>query len=270
MISNLKTKYKHIQAALLMGILTFLCLPGFAQQTGNIPVPSNFRRISAEAGSFSYWLRHTKLKKDKTVYLYNGQKKRNQGAQYAVLDISIGTRDLQQCADAVMRLYAEWQYSRKQYAKIIFLATDGTVMDYAAWRKGYRYQLKRQRLQKVKSAGISDSRAAFDDYLQTVFSFAGTLSLPKQLKPVTDAGDIRAGDVFVQGGSPGHAVIVMDVAVNPAGERRFLLAQSYMPAQSIHILKNPVANSPWYSNRFGNELVTPEWTFPGGTLYRWI
>jgi hypothetical protein len=259
-----------MKSILFISFFTFIFIPGFAQQqTRNIPVPANFKRINAEAGSFSYWLRHTGLKKDKTVYLYNGQKKRNQQAQYAVLDISIGKRDLQQCADAVMRLYAEWQYSKKQYAKIVFLATDGTAMDYAAWRQGYRYVLRQQRLRKVKSTGVSDGRAAFDDYLQTVFSFAGTLSLPKQLKPVANIGDIRAGDVFVQGGSPGHAAIVMDIAINHAGEKRFLLAQSYMPAQSIHILKNPVSASPWYSNQFGNELVTPEWIFKAGTLYRW-
>lgn len=244
-------------------------MSGFAQQTGNISTPSQFKRISAEPGSFAYWLRHTKLKKDNTVYLYNGQKKRNQQAQYAVLDISIGKKDLQQCADAAMRLYAEWLYSRKQYGKITFLATDNTVMDYASWRQGYRFVLNGQQLKKVKKTGISNDRAAFDNYLQTVFSFAGTLSLSRQLKPVSNLADIRSGDLFLQGGSPGHAVMVMDIAINAAGEKRFLLAQSYMPAQSIHILKNPSSSSPWYSNRFNADLVTPEWIFKTGSLYRW-
>jgi hypothetical protein len=258
-----------MKALSLSYMLTFLFLQGFAQQIGNIPSPAHFKRVNAAAGSFSYWLRHTKLKKDNTVYLFNGEKKRNQQAQYAVLDISIGKRDLQQCADAVMRLYAEWLYAKKQYAKIVFLATDGTPMDYASWRQGYRFVLRQQTLQKVKSSGISDDRAAFDNYLQTVFSFAGTLSLSKQLKPVTHPDDIVAGDVFLQGGSPGHAVIVMDLAINAAGEKRFLLAQSYMPAQNIHILKNPLAISPWYSHKFGTELKTPEWVFRAGSLYRW-
>lgn len=243
-------------------------LTGFTQHTGKIPVPLHFKRVNAEVGSFSHWLRHTKLKQDRTVYLYNGAKKRNQQAQYAVLDISIGKRDLQQCADATIRLYAEWQYAKKQYAKIAFLATDGTVMDYASWRQGYRFVLRQHKLQKVKSTGFSGNRADFDKYLETVFSYAGTISLSKQLTPVNPA-DIRSGDVFVQGGSPGHAVIVMDVAINSTGEKRFLLAQSYMPAQNIHILKNPRSNSPWYSNQFTTELITPEWVFKRGTLYRW-
>lgn len=248
---------------------TFLLTPVLAQQTGNIPAPPSFKRIHAEPGSFAYWLRHIPLKKDNTVYLYNGQKKQNQQAQFAVLDISIGKRDLQQCADAAMRLYAEWLYAKKQYDKISFLATDHTVMDYSSWRKGYRFVISGQTLKKVKSSGISNDRAAFDQYLQTVFSYAGTLSLSKQLKPVSNLADIRSGDLFLQGGAPGHAVVVMDVTINAAGEKRFLLAQSYMPAQSIHILKNPSSASPWYSNRSKGELLTPEWVFKTGSLYRW-
>ncbi|MEQ7801036.1 DUF4846 domain-containing protein [Pedobacter sp. ASV1-7] len=253
----------------LINILSFLFFSVFAQQTGKIPAPTNFKRINVETGSFSSWLRNTKLKKDNTVYLYNGKKKPNQQAQYAVLDISIGKRDLQQCADACMRLYADWLYAKKQYDKISFLATDGTVMDYSSWQQGYRFTLRQGRLYKVKSTSPSSDRVSFDKYLETVFSFAGTISLTKQLHPVSDIDDIRPGDIFLQGGSPGHAVMVMDMAINKAGEKRFLLAQSYMPAQNIHILKNPNSNSPWYSNKITRELKTPEWTFKKGDLYRW-
>lgn len=76
--------------------------------------------------------------------------------------------------------------------------------------------------------------------------------------------ELSVGDVFIQGGSPGHAVIIVDMAVNKnTGEKLFLLAQSYMPAQEIQVLKNPnnSSNSPWYSTSFVQELMTPEWTF---------
>jgi Domain of unknown function (4846) len=93
--------------------------------------------------------------------------------------------------------------------------------------------------------------------------YAGTLSLSKELKS-KQVKDLSIGDVFIQGGSPGHAVIVVDVAIKGSnGEKVFLLAQSYMPAQEIHVLVNPNDGgfSPWYSADFGEELVTPEWTF---------
>ena len=76
--------------------------------------------------------------------------------------------------------------------------------------------------------------------------------------------ELKIGDVFIKGGSPGHAVIVVDVAVNEStGEKVFMLAQSYMPAQEIHVLVNPndAEFSPWYSADFGEELMTPEWAF---------
>ncbi len=86
---------------------------------------------------------------------------------------------------------------------------------------------------------------------------------------VSDPRKINPGEVFIQGGFPGHAVIAIDVAVNPAGERCFLLAQSFMPAQELHILKNPnSALSPWYHAQAEGKLNTPEWEFKHGDLKR--
>ena len=59
---------------------------------------------------------------------------------------------------------------------------------------------------------------------------------------------MKIGDVFIKGGSPGHAVTIVDIAINPKTNKKvFLLAQSYMPAQEIKILKNPNNSelSPW-------------------------
>jgi len=83
--------------------------------------------------------------------------------------------------------------------------------------------------------------------------------------------DLQIGDIFIQGGSPGHAVIVVDMAINSTtGEKAFLLAQSYMPAQETQVLKNPLhLNNPWYYiNEINTELVTPEWTFSKNNLKR--
>lgn len=246
--------------------LVFTALQMQAQTVADVPVPAGFTRMAQPPESFGAWLRKVPLKKDRTVYLFNGQKKYNQQAQFAVLDISVGSKDLQQCADAVMRLYAEYRYAHRQFGRIAFRATDGTLMDYDSWRNGTRYVLQKGKLVKRRSAAPAENRESFRQFLETVFSYAGTLSLSRELRA---AADILPGDVFIQGGSPGHAVIVMDVAVNKAGERRFLLAQSYMPAQSIHLLRNPAdARSPWYGTRVGEALITPEWDFKPGSLKR--
>ena len=84
---------------------------------------------------------------------------------------------------------------------------------------------------------------------------------------------MEIGDVFVKGGFPGHAVLVADMIENAqTGEKRFLLIQSYMPAQEMHVLKNPASPDglPWYPAAFAGDLVTPEWTFHPGALHRWL
>jgi len=212
------------------------------------PAPG-YKRTNQDKNSFGDWLRSIALKKDKRVYLYNGEPKRSQRAQFAVLDISVGRKDLQQCADAVMRLRAEYLFSQKKYSDIEF-------RDNA--NRTYRW------------TGGSD-HTSFGKYLETVFGMCGSASLEKQLKPVSGFQNIQAGDVLIKGGFPGHAMIVVDVAVNDKGNKMFMLAQSYMPAQDIHIVKNPTDDkmSPWYEVSSAKEIITPEWTFSNEQLRRW-
>lgn len=55
-----------------------------------------------------------------------------------------------------------------------------------------------------------------------VFMYAGTASLSKELRTVPYTS-LQAGDVFIKGGSPGHAVIVVDVAIHPKTKRKFFI-----------------------------------------------
>jgi len=60
------------------------------------------------------------------------------------------------------------------------------------------------------------------------------------------------------------------MAENAEGKKIFMIAQSYMPAQDIHILKNfnDSNSSPWYSVDFGDSLITPQWDFYATDLKR--
>jgi hypothetical protein len=136
--------------------------------------------------------------------------------------------------------------------------------------KGKRISVNGNQVKWVQKTHASNTYQDFRNYLTIIFSYAGTLSLEKELKPVA-IKDLQIGDVFIQGGSPGHAVIVVDLVVNhQTNEKLFLLAQSYMPAQDIHILKNfqNSTNSPWYSIPANSVLSTPEWTFETTDLKR--
>jgi hypothetical protein len=230
-----------------------------------IPPPAGYERVVVTAESFEYWLRHLPLKQKGTpVYLYDGRKKGNQGAHFAVVDIDTGTRDLQQCADAIIRLRAEYLYARGFYPAIHFNFTSGDEASFTQWAAGYRPKVNGNTVKWIKNAGQDSSYRNFRRYLTAVYIYAGTYSLSKELKPRTDIHDMSIGDVFIEPGFPGHAVIVVDMAEDKQnGKKVFLLAQSFMPAQDIHVLKNPNNGgpSPWYELDFGRILRTPEWRF---------
>ena len=254
----------------------------------SIPVPAGYRRVAADRSSFGAWLRQIPLKKDKTVYLFDGSPKRNQNAQFAVLAISVGHKDLQQCADAVMRLRAEYLYSRKDFGDIDFYTAQGMRLNFREWASGRRVRLSGSRLISYTSNPATGSgvqagptaaepvvcadRGCFSAYLETVFSYCGTLSLEKQLVPAGDFGGMQIGDVLIRGGAPGHAMLVVDMAADSLGHQVYMLAQSYMPAQDIHLVNNPVDGtlSPWYRIDKGALVIaTPEWTFYTHQLRTW-
>jgi len=233
--------------------------------------PQGFQRNKSTENSFAFYLRHLPLKPHNSeVKLYNGKRKPNYGIYDAVVDLDIGTKDLHQCADAIMRLRAEYLWNNKQYDKIHFNFTNGFHCDYTEWMKGKRIVLKGNSASWEQTADSSNTYADFWKYMEIIFSYAGTLSLSEEIKPI-GIDEMQIGDVFIQGGSPGHAVIVVDMAINDTTNKKiFLLAQSYMPAQEIQILKNPNDEtiSPWYSTDFIEKLVTPEWIFKKTDLKR--
>lgn len=234
-----------------------------------LPAPSGYVRLPAPEGSFGSWLRTLPLLPgNPTVKLFDGSLKINQSAQAAVIDIDVGSRDLQQCADAVMRLRAEYLKATGKDQQICFRFSDGTDAVWSDWQEGYRPRAKGKRMVFERSAWKDSSYAAFRKYLNVVFSYAGTMSLQNELQRVPDTKNILSGDVFIKGGFPGHAVIVLDVAQRADGDRMFLLAQSYMPAQQIHVLKNPNNGAHWYHTANNEPLLTPEWLFGAGTLSR--
>jgi len=234
-------------------------------------VPSGYERISQNKDSFAGYLRRLPLKPHGSeVLYYDGKPKPNQNVYDAVVDLSIGKRDLHQCADAVIRLRAEYFYEEGDYERIHFNFTNGFNVSYKNWMEGNRIIVEGNKTYWKKTSTPSNTRHDFWKYLETVFSYAGTASLAKEMKPIA-INDLQIGDVFIKGGFPGHAVIVVDMIENKdTGKKLFLLAQSYMPAQEIQVLKNPndPAMSPWYTVDFGATLNTPEWRFDVNSLKR--
>lgn len=229
--------------------------------------PPGFHRQTIADTSFGAWLRQLPLRPaGEPVRLYDGRVKPDQGGVAAVIDIDVGRTNLQQCADAIIRLRAEYLRATKR-TDIAFHFTSGDLYGYADWLAGRRPLVKGNAVSWMSVGPKPDTRRGFRSWLDIIFTYAGSVSLQRELVIVRDANTIEPGDVLIQPGMPGHAVLIVDVAVSAAGERRALLAQSFMPAQNIHVLKNP-SGGVWYRIAGEKEIATPEWKFAPADLRR--
>lgn len=208
--------------------------------------PQGYTTIVSKSNSFGEYLQNLKLKPiEAKVKLYDGTEKINFGVYCSVIDMDIDAQDLQQCADAVMRLRGEYLFAQKRFSEIHFnFVSDGKPRYFKDYANGdYSY-------------------AKFRKYMRYIFSYANTASLHREL-PKRNWEQMQIGDVFIQTKNPfGHAVIVVNMAKDKNGNKVFMLAQSYMPAQETQILVNPKNGqiSPWYELKEG-EIKTPEWIF---------
>ncbi|MFN7146484.1 MAG: DUF4846 domain-containing protein, partial [Myxococcota bacterium] len=85
------------------------------------------------------------------------------------------------------------------------------------------------------------------------------------VSPVPPSFTARPGDIVVQPGSPGHAVVLLDVATR--GDRAWVLVgQGYMPAMDFHVLDGPVAG--WFPVE-GDWLPSAPIPVPWSGLRRW-
>lgn len=203
--------------------------------------PPGFTRT--EADDYGEYLRNRPLlPQGSPILLHNGEEGSIQDWHAAVLDIDVGTRDLQQCADAALRLRCEYLFSIGEYDKISYHLTNGYLFSYEKWREGYR--LGSDKSGMVKSAKPDTGYDSFREYLNVLFNYASTRSLAPESETIL-LSELRIGDIFIYADRPGHCVIVVDMCENEEGVRAVLLAQSSMPAQSIHIIQRPNSAHAW-------------------------
>ena len=229
-----------------------------------IDTPEGFTRTKEEDGSLGTFLREYKMRKDgAAVLLYNKKKKSNQNAHIAVFKLPLEKEDLQQCADSVMRVYAEYFRHTGEASRIAFSLSDSFKARYQMWREGQRIVENGDSYEYVDREEFDSSDKTFKKFMRFVFAYSGTYQLETDSKRVKSLAKIRIGDIFLQSGSPGHVVMVVDMCKDSSGRKAFLLAQGFMPAQQFHLLKNPAHElDPWY---YVDEITfpfkTPEYTF---------
>ncbi|MDI1444045.1 DUF4846 domain-containing protein [Polyangium sp. 6x1] len=234
--------------------------------------PPGFTRVSLAPDGFGAFLRTLPLAaKGTPVKSYRGDEIRADGHPNvaAVVAIDVGKADLQQCADAIVRLHAEWRWSRG-HRDHAYRTASGTKLEFQRYASGQRIRASGNRIELVPSAKrAAPTHALFRTWLDDVFGWTNTGALARDGERVA-LGELRPGDFFVLTGVPfGHTVLVLDMAKDAAGRRAVLLGQSFVPAQNVHVLR-PEPASVWFVlDEAAGAITTPFWDpFPFDSLRR--
>jgi hypothetical protein len=221
--------------------------------SGAFPPPEGYERLEP-ADAFGTHVRSLPLLPgSEPVRAHDGRVLTGHPAR--VIELPMVSGDLQQCADSILRVRAEWL--KAQGLPVTFHATSGDEMPWARWQAGERpYEVGGKLQWKAGTEG------GWESYLARVFNWAGTRSLQYDTVAATEP---RPGYLLVAPGSPGHAVLLLDVARKEgSGELVVLVGEGFMPAQSFHVELGPMSG--WWPYEDGVSL--PHWELPASGLRR--
>ncbi len=155
-----------------------------------IDVPAGYVRTPEAEGSLGDFLRNYRLLPDGSpVLLYDGRVKTTDSA-VCVFDMYLGDKDLQQCADSVIRVYAEYMRATGMEEKIAFHFVSGFLCDWTSYKNGNRIFVNGNDVSWKSGSNVTDSDEVFEKYLETVFNYASTLSVERESEPI-DIAEIQ-------------------------------------------------------------------------------
>ena len=239
-------------------------LPKLKALRDHIAPPSGYTREAVKPGSYGDYLRFVPVRQDRTgTLLYNGTPVYMPSA--GVVPLDLGPKDLHQCADSVLRLHAEYLWHARKANRAQYHFTSGHLAKWKNWRAGKVLVVRKNKVVTKKVKPVPNTHSAYRRYLDRVFMYASTRSMHRDAKVIKDLKSIQAGDFFLTPGSPGHVVMVMDIARNAAGQRVALIGQGYIPAREFHIVKGSrraTVDGLWYKlpTKKSDLLVTPTWS----------
>ena len=142
---------------------------------------------------FSRWLRRVPVVSRNEVYSYKGKilHRRADG----IIPLSVGLRDIQQCADSILRIYGEFLWHTKQSSKWGVHFTSGDVSTWEQWSEGERFRIGKK-VERYMTKTRDNSYEQYQKWLKHSFLYAGTLSLHKDAIKVALEDDIQLVGTF--------------------------------------------------------------------------
>lgn len=244
-------------------------VPASTALSTRYPVPDGYARVDVDPASFAAWLRGLPVRIDRRA-VHDHRGRRTGGDSAGVIALDVGDKDLQQCADTLLRLHGEWLWSRGRSGEIAYHFTSGDRSSFADWVDGRRLKIEGPKVVPVEVDPVAHDRAALHAWFEQLFMYAGTRSLVLDTDPVGLDRPIAAGDLLLRPGSPGHVVMVLDVAEGRDGEQIAVIGQGSMPAQEFHVIPGPIAGA-WFRFPAGEdiEVDVPGWgALPRSSLRR--
>jgi len=233
-----------------------------------INTPNGFTRDTPEDSWQKYLQNLELLPGNPKILDYNGNPIAKQDSHVAIINFDVGTKDLQQCADAIIRIRAEYLFKNKKYEDIMFHFTSGDEYKWIDHANGIRPVVNGNHVQFIRKKGKDHSYANFKNYLNYVYMYAGTISLNRYQNKVSRKNTLQIGDIIIKAGSPGHAVLIVDRA-EKNGKYIYLLAEGYTPAQSIHILDSKKSKiHPWFTISNTGAISSSRYYFANPNIVR--
>lgn len=125
-------------------------------------VLEGYERQLTEEDTFAYYLQNLPLKPDGTKVKYYDGRTKNKDVYLGVVDFSLGDRDLQQCADVVIRLRAEYLYENNRHGEIKFNFVSGFTAEFSKWSAGKGISVKGNTVSWTNNTNNTDSYESFE------------------------------------------------------------------------------------------------------------
>ncbi len=236
-----------------------------------IAAPAGRQRVELDDDGFADWLRHLPIAPVGTPVTAAGGKIMMEGDDSrlaAVIALQPGNRRLLSGGNMLIRLRAEYAWSRGEHDRIAFHLTSGHCVDWHSWSEGVRPVVDGRSVEFKATGHRDDSRSNFCAYLESLFNYTSHLSLLDDTRPPADA-TVAPGDILLKSDRKSEPLIVLDAAVDADGGVCLLLGRCGIPAQTLHVIR-AADGSPWFPLTQRGSIEFDGASYEFKHLRRWV